>query len=156
MNCPHCGANVDIGAKFCKICGESLLDTAPVYTAPAPEPQPQPQPEPKAEPQPAPSYVNKIVLNGEIPPQYKPLRGWAYFGLSVLYSIPIIGFIFLLVFTFSNKNINRRNHARSYWCALLVFLIIGIILSVLLIIAMNANGLTFQDLIDNIVDSLYY
>lgn len=59
--------------------------------------------------------------------QYRPLSPWAYFGLNILFSIPVVGFVFLLVFTFSNKNINRRNYARSFWCsALLALFIIGL------------------------------
>ena len=67
-----------------------------------------------------------------IPPQYKPLGAWAYFGYSILFAIPIIGFIFLLVFSFSDENINRRNFARSHFCALLivaVFVLFVLILS---------------------------
>jgi len=134
MNCPHCGAALDNGAKFCKFCGESLADAQPVYTPPMPDPQPIPQP--------APSYVSNVVINNEIPPQYKPLSAWKYFGLSILYAIPVIGFIFLLVYTFSDKNINRRNHARSYWCALLI----GVVISVILVIVMLALGISIDDL----------
>ena len=60
-----------------------------------------------------------------IPPEFKPMGAWAYFGLSVLFSIPIIGLIFLIVFSFSDANLNRRNFARSYFIAML-FAIIAI------------------------------
>ena len=60
----------------------------------------------------------------EAAPQYRPLGAWEYFGLTILYAIPVIGFIFLLVFTFSGGNINRRNFTRSYWCWILVWLLI--------------------------------
>ena len=60
--------------------------------------------------------------------QYSPLSPWAYFGLQILFSIPIIGFIFLIVFSISKGNINRRNYARSYWCVyILAAIIVGII-----------------------------
>ncbi len=50
-----------------------------------------------------------------LPEEYKPLGMWAYFGYEILFSIPIVGFIFLLVFSFgATKNINLRNFARSY------------------------------------------
>ena len=59
--------------------------------------------------------------------QYKPLSPWAYFGLQILFSIPIVGFIFLIVFSISKGNINRRNFARSYWCVfILALIVIGI------------------------------
>ena len=59
--------------------------------------------------------------------QYKPLSPWAYFGLQILFGIPIVGFIFLIVFSISKANINRRNFARSYWCVyILAAIIIGV------------------------------
>ncbi|MBR7071583.1 MAG: hypothetical protein IKI29_05425 [Clostridia bacterium] len=59
----------------------------------------------------------------------RPLSPWAYFGLQILYAIPIIGFIFLVIHSFSN-NINQRNFARSYWCVYVLALIaVGVILA---------------------------
>ena len=59
---------------------------------------------------------------------YAPLSPWAYFGLTILFSIPVAGLVFLVIFSISKGNINRRNFARSYWCGLiLVCLIIGIL-----------------------------
>lgn len=50
---------------------------------------------------------------------------WGYFGYEILFSIPIIGFIFILVFSFGGtNNINLRNFARSYFCVLIILLII--------------------------------
>ena len=65
-----------------------------------------------------------------LPEQYRPLSPWAYFGLQLLFCIPVVGFVFLIVFSFSRGNINRRNFARSYFC---VYVIIGIILLICLL-----------------------
>lgn len=65
-----------------------------------------------------------------LPPEFEPLSPWAYFGLSILYSIPVVGLIFLIVFSLSDKNINRRNFTRSYFCLLIVFLVIMAVLLV--------------------------
>lgn len=62
----------------------------------------------------------------------KIMGPWAYVGLRILYAIPVIGLIFLIIFTFSSGNINRRNFTRSYWCWILVALIIFALLFVLL------------------------
>ena len=51
--------------------------------------------------------------NGE--EQFRPISGWGYVGYTFLYSIPVVGIIFLVLNAFSNKNINRRNYARSYF-----------------------------------------
>ena len=63
--------------------------------------------------------------------QLKPLSPWAYFGLQILFSIPVIGFIFLVVFSISGSNINRRNFARSYWCVLVIVLVLVVITTAL-------------------------
>ena len=62
-----------------------------------------------------------------IAPELKPLGAWAYVGLSILFSIPIVGLICLIVFSFSDANINRRNYARSYFIVLFICLILGVI-----------------------------
>jgi hypothetical protein len=54
----------------------------------------------------------------------KPIGAWGYFGWSLLFSVPIVGFILLIVFSVGGTdNLNLRNFARSYWCSLLVALI---------------------------------
>ena len=67
----------------------------------------------------------------QLDPAYRPLSAWGYFGLKILFAIPIVGFVFLIVFSISRGNINRRSFARSYWCAYII--IGGIILTVFLI-----------------------
>ena len=68
----------------------------------------------------------KNILNS-LPDQYRPLSPWAYFGYTILFSIPVVGFVFLVIFAFSKKNINRRNFARSYFCGYLLALILVIV-----------------------------
>ena len=55
--------------------------------------------------------------------RFRPLSPWAYVGYTILFSIPVIGWLLLIIFTFSSSNINRRCFARSYWCFL--FLIVS-------------------------------
>lgn len=69
-----------------------------------------------------------------LPDKYRPLGAWAYFGYSILFAIPFIGFIFLIVFACSSGNINRRSYARSFFCG---YLIVGIIL----LICLFASGI---------------
>ena len=63
-----------------------------------------------------------------VPPEFRPLGTLAYIGLTILYSIPIIGTIFMIVFSFSDANINRRNYSRMYF----VFYVISIVLLLIL------------------------
>ena len=73
------------------------------------------------------NQVNNQINNqiNNIPEEYRPLSMWSYFGYQLLFSIPWVGFIFLLVFALGGaKNINLRNFARSYFCYLILLVII--------------------------------
>ena len=79
-------------------------------------------------------------MNDEInrlPEQYRPLSPWAYFGLQLLFCVPVVGFVFLIVFSCSSANINRRNFARSYFC---VYIIVAVIVAVILLISLLTGG----------------
>ena len=81
------------------------------------------------------SYPNNVY--GDIKPtgKYAPISPWAYFGLSILFSIPVVGFIFLIIFSVSDANINRRNYARSYWCMLILVAVVAVIAIAIFLIA---------------------
>lgn len=96
MNCSVCGAPVKEGMAFCGSCGANLR-------------------------------ISKCETAGAVPTIPKncvPMSPWAYIGWSLVYSIPLVGFIFLIVNSFRKDNLNRRNYTRSYWCALLIVLIL--------------------------------
>lgn len=65
--------------------------------------------------------MNKYGYEGN--ESFRPLSPWAYFGYSLLFCIPLIGLIFLIVYSVNDTNINRRNYARSYFCWLVIALI---------------------------------
>ncbi len=118
MYCRKCGAQVPDGAAFCNKCGFDLMqkDSVPVHS--------------DSGYYGAPGYSGYISFSeSSLPEKYRPLGAWAYFGYALLFSIPIIGFIFLIVFSVSDANINRRNYARSFWCILVVALIVTVILA---------------------------
>lgn len=73
-----------------------------------------------------------------VPPEFRPLGAWAYFFYSILFSIPILGLILLIVFSFSDSNINRRNYARSYF---IVFLAVIILFAVLFFTGILAQSI---------------
>ena len=62
--------------------------------------------------------------NSNIPREYKPISAWGYFGYNILFSIPIVGIICLIIFSFDSSNINRRSYARSFF---IIYLIISIV-----------------------------
>ena len=119
MKCPICGSEIPANSKFCTVCGTPV-------TPPAPPAPPAPPVQPVS--MPAPPVVPPVAA-----PETKLLGPWAYFGLQLLFSIPLVGFILLIVFSVDNSNLNRRNFARSYWCSLIVAVVIVLALAVLLI-----------------------
>lgn len=68
-----------------------------------------------------------------LPQAYRPLSPWAYFGLNLLYAVPVIGWVFLIVHALTSRNINRKNYARSYFC---IYLLLALAL-----VALYASGL---------------
>ena len=85
---------------------------------------------------------NKII----IPEEYTPISAWGYVGYSLLFSIPLVGFICLLVFAISGSNKNVKNYARSYFCMLLIEIILAIIIGVICAVM----GIEVSSLIQNI------
>lgn len=72
-------------------------------------------------------------MNNNITEEYKPISPWGYIGYQILFSIPIIGFICILIYAFgdSNKNINLRNFAKSYIYVYLIIVLPLVILSII-------------------------
>lgn len=180
MICNHCGKeNIDT-AVYCESCGTQLTPAAPapevgattvldantpIYTAAQtqytpPQPQYAPPQSQYTPPQPRPvqatPYNNYAPVSKpatpEIPPEYKPLRGWAYFGWQLLFAIPVVGLVLLIVFACGGThNINLRNFARSYFCAMLV----GVILTVVGIILALIFGASFAMILEEMMQSMY-
>ena len=115
MFCKNCGASLEDTAEVCANCGTAVENNEQVSTATAPQQN-------VVYAAPATPVVTNVV-----PEENRPLSPWAYFGLQILFSIPIVGFVFLIVFSCSGANINRRNFARSYWCGLLIVAILAFI-----------------------------
>ena len=40
-----------------------------------------------------------------LPAEYQPLSPWAYFGLGIVYSIPLLGLVMLIIHAVSGGNI---------------------------------------------------
>lgn len=57
-----------------------------------------------------------------IPSDYQPISMWGYFGYQLLFSIPVIGWIIVIVFALTASNRNLRNFARSQFCLQIIWL----------------------------------
>lgn len=66
--------------------------------------------------------------NNNIPEEYRPISMWGYFGYEILFSIPIVGFICLIVFAIGAKNVNKKNFARSYFCYTIIVCLVAIVI----------------------------
>jgi hypothetical protein len=148
MICKNCGIEISDDSKFCVGCGIAIeqpaVETEPeVVVAPVVEAEPvvaQPiyQQPVYAEP------AKKEITEDDLPDHLKPMGAWSYFGLQLLFAIPIVGLVFLIVFSFSRGNLNRRSFARSYWCAALV----GVAIFVVFMIFALVLGISAMDLAD--------
>ena len=58
-----------------------------------------------------------------IPSEYTPISMWGYFGYQILFSIPVIGWIFIIVFALTAPNQNLKNFARSQFCVFIIWLV---------------------------------
>lgn len=132
--CPNCLNDMPDGKVLCDVCeateSKPVEESAPVEMpeTPAAPAAPQFYPEfvaPQPVAQPVPTFHVPLTKE-QLPVQFKPLGAWAYFGYTLLFAIPVIGWIFLLVFALGGtQNLNLRGFARSYFCALLVWLILA-------------------------------
>ena len=73
--------------------------------------------------------MNEFELQ-HLPEAYRPLSPWSYFGLGILYALPLLGWIFLIVQAIGSAYINRRNYARSYFCVYVLAIILGVLLTI--------------------------
>lgn len=87
--------------------------------------------------QPAYRQPEKELTEEDIPEKFRPMGAWSFFGWSLLFSIPFVGFILVIVFSSIQTNICRRNFARSFLCALMVM---GIAVTTVLILAALLGG----------------
>ena len=152
MICQKCGSEIKEGQQFCANCG-----------APVEKPEPAPQQLPPTPPvmaagqstrntsQQAPqptvsSPAAHKITEEDLPASLKPISTWGYFGYTLLFSIPCIGFIFLCVFALGGtQKVNLRNLARSYFCHMLVAILIGLAAAVATLIT-GASVLVLPEL----------
>ena len=78
-----------------------------------------------------PRKAPKPVVDPPTDPKYTVVSTMAYFGLALVFSIPVIGFITCLIMTFAARNRNLRHFAAS----VLIWKVIGLLLTALIGVA---------------------
>ena len=143
--CTECGKEIAAGVAFCTECGtkapadpatattetvteakDTKVETPVVHTPPAQSYQAQ-----QTYTQPAPDPTSKVVGTG------------AYFGLMLLFAIPIIGQIACLIMAFAPKNKNIKHFARAQ----LIWMVIAIVLIGILVALLSVLTNTLMDFI---------
>lgn len=155
MICKNCNAQLPDGTFYCTECGTPTPRDEVINQEPTVAAQEQPVAEPVIEPvavsQPtyqqnyysSPAPQSPIVINEEdLPEEYKPLSPISYFGLQMLYSIPIVGLIFMIIFSISRGNIHRRNFTLAYWIPMIFIIALFIIAFVVMLLFVPTAGIS--------------
>ncbi len=155
--CPFCGSELNDDAKFCGECGKPLPEEAPLKTeipaaaepaapvvaAAAPVAAPA---EPVAEP------AQDMPVITQMPPKKQMLSTFQYVLLTMLYSIPVIGLIFLFVFGAGHP---KNGSLKRFSAALLILrLVFWILVLAGLIVAMIKNGRLLSDALGQLVPAV--
>lgn len=115
--CTKCGAAVLPGALFCTECGTKLTEEQKTT-----QEQAQTQ-EQKTAQSPADSYIPPVIQGD--PAENDVVGVGAYFWLSVLFSVPVVGLLACLLVSF----VPRRKSLKNFGRASLIRAVIGLLLS---------------------------
>lgn len=117
--CEKCGKPLPEGERFCPACGAVS------------DPNRQPAP-------------HDAVLRPPKGSPYAVIGSWSFAGTILLLSVPVVGFIFAIVWACGGAhNRNRRNFARAY----LLLCAIAIVLYLVLIFVFNINIDTISEIV---------
>jgi len=118
--CKECGAEIPEGVSFCNACGASVQQAAS-----------QSVQQPKAQPVP--------LMDGTVGTGY-------FFGMMLVYAIPIIGWIACILTALKGKQQTKKNFAK----AMMIWLIIGLILSLITGVIITWLGTLLVDYINEL------
>lgn len=141
--CTHCGKALEQGADVCNECGTKVPNaenaTVVVNVAPVEEPK-QPQP-------------NFAPTNEQTAPtgKYAVAGTASYFWLALLFSLPFVGFICSIIFSFAPQNLNIKHFSRSVMIWNIVAIAIVVLYFITMFIISIVLGIGISDLIYEIM-----
>ena len=150
--CTECGTEIRQGVAFCTECGnrvpvepESTAVEAPSGSSMTAMEEPREMPRPQSPrqpeefqnnprqwtpPAPAPTPAPPApVRTPPAPAENQTVSTGAYFGLMLLFALPVVGFISCIIFSFAPQNPNLKHFARAN----LIWAIIGLVLGAILV-----------------------
>ena len=175
--CPFCGSELNDDAKFCGECGKPLPEEAPLKTEIPAEPaaaepaaaviaQPAAPAESAASSEPVIAPTEPVIVPAapvaepvqdmpvitQMPPKKQMLSTFQYVLLTMLYSIPVIGLVFLFIFGAGHP---KNGSLKRFSAALLILrLVFWIAVLALLIVAMVKNGRLLSDALGQLVPAV--
>ena len=125
--CKECGKPLNDGVAFCTECGVSLDEVKKQEPVIVKKPQPPP-------PAPQPTYAPPASAPVVQEESSKPVSTFGFFGMMLLFMLPIVGQIAMLIMAFAPRNKNIKSFARAY----LIWIIIGVVLGVVCYFAFSS------------------
>ena len=151
--CTECGKEIAQGVAFCTECGtKAPADPATATTETVTEAKDTKVETPVVHTPPAQSYPAQQTYTPPAPdPASKVVGTGAYFGLMLLFAIPIIGQIACLIMAFAPKNKNIKHFARAQ----LIWMVIAIVLIGILVALLSVLTNTLMDYINQLTDGQF-
>lgn len=151
--CPYCGSELMDDAKFCGECGKVLPEDAPVAAEATAEPETAPAPVIVAAEQPkAAEAAPEMPVITQMPSKKQMLSTFQYLALGLLYSLPVIGLVFLFIFGAGHP---KNGSLKRFSAAMLILrLLFWIVLLALAIVAMVRNGRLLSDALGQLIPAL--
>ncbi len=157
--CTECGKEIASGVAFCTECGTKAPDdpatetTETTETIETTETVSEVKTEPKVETKPEaaihtaptqnnyqaqqtqPVYQQPPITQASPDPASKVVGTGAYFGLMLLFALPIIGILSVIIMSFAAKNKNIKHFARAnlIWSIIAFVLFIAVIIGIIVI-----------------------
>ena len=151
--CTECGKEIKEGVAFCTECGtKAPADPAPSVTETVTEAKDTKVETPVVHTPPAQSYQAQQTYTQPAPdPTSKVVGTGAYFGLMLLFAIPIIGQIACLIMAFAPKNKNIKHFARAQ----LIWMVIAVVLLGILVAVISLLTNSLMDYINQLTDGQF-
>jgi len=152
--CTECGKEIAAGVAFCTECGtKAPADPVSATTETVTEAKDTKVETPVVHTPTAQSYQAQQTYTAPpaADPTSKVVGTGAYFGLMLLFAIPIIGQIACLIMAFAPKNKNIKHFAR----AMLIWTVIAVVLLGILVAVISLLTNSLMDYINQLTDGQF-